>query len=186
MGFFLIMKECYMERSVVYMNILKVVFVIIGTLIGAGFASGQEVYTFFFSFGIKGLYGIFLSSSIIGIIIYKTFKIIYQNNINSYKEFLNCLVKNEKVNNITNSIINTFILISFYIMIAGFGAYLQQELQLNSIIGSCILAILCLALFKTNVKGLVKVNELLIPILIIIVVVIRNSKYKKHRFYKFK
>ena len=30
-------------------NILKVVFVIIGTLIGAGFASGQEINTFFFS-----------------------------------------------------------------------------------------------------------------------------------------
>lgn len=29
-------------------NVLKVVFVIIGTLIGAGFASGQEVYLFFF------------------------------------------------------------------------------------------------------------------------------------------
>jgi len=53
-------------------------------------------------------------------------------------------------------------------MIAGFGAYLQQEFNLNSIIGSSILAILCLILFKTNVNGLVKVNEILIPILIII------------------
>lgn len=168
------------------MDILKVVFVIIGTLIGAGFASGQEVNTFFFSFGIKGLIGIILSSFIIGTIIYKTFKIIYKNNINNYKEFLNCLLKNEKINNITNSIINIFILVSFYVMIAGFGAYLQQELNLNSIIGSSILAILCLILFKTNVNGLVKVNEVLIPILIIIVILIRNYKYTKYRFCKFK
>lgn len=168
------------------MDILKVVFVIIGTLIGAGFASGQEVNTFFFSFGIKGLLGIILSSIIIGIIIYKTFKIIYKNNINNYKEFLNCLLKNEKINNITNSIINIFILVSFYVMIAGFGAYLQQELNLNSIIGSSILAILCLVLFKTNVNGLVKVNEILIPILIIIVILIRNCKCTKYRLCKFK
>ena len=168
------------------MNILKVVFVIIGTLIGAGFASGQEINTFFFSFGIKGLFGIALSSIIIGIIIYKTFKIIYKNNINNYKEFLNCVLKNEKINNITNSMINIFILVSFYIMIAGFGAYLQQEFNLNSIIGSSILAILCLILFKTNVKGLVKVNEVLIPIIIIIVILIRNCKCTKYRFRKFK
>lgn len=168
------------------MDILKVVFVIIGTLIGAGFASGQEVNTFFFSFGIKGLLGIILSSIIIGIIIYKTFKIIYKNNINNYKKFLNCLLKNEKINNITNSIINIFILVSFYVMIAGFGAYLQQELNLNSIIGSSILAILCLILFKTNVNGLVKVNQVLIPILIIIVILIRNCKCTKYRFCKFK
>ena len=168
------------------MDILKVVFVIIGTLIGAGFASGQEVNIFFFSFGVKGLIGIILSSFIIGIIIYKTFKIIYKNNINNYKEFLNCLLKNEKINNITNSIINIFILVSFYVMIAGFGAYLQQELNLNSIIGSSILTILCLVLFKTNVNGLVKVNEVLIPILIIIVILIRNCKCTKYRFCKFK
>lgn len=168
------------------MDILKVVFVIIGTLIGAGFASGQEVNTFFFSFGIKGLLGIILSSIIIGIIIYKTFKIIYINNISNYKEFLNSLLKNEKINNITNSIINIFILVSFYVMIAGFGAYLQQELNLNSIIGSSILAILCLVLFKTNVNGLVKVNEILIPILIIIVILIRICKCTKYRLCKFK
>ena len=57
-------------------DILKIVFVIIGTLIGAGFASGQEIYLFFFSYGIKGLIGIFISSIIIGFVIYKTFNII--------------------------------------------------------------------------------------------------------------
>ena len=31
-------------------NILKVVFVVIGTLIGAGFASGQEIYIFFYQY----------------------------------------------------------------------------------------------------------------------------------------
>lgn len=165
------------------MEFLKVVFVIIGTLIGAGFASGQEVYAFFFSFGIKGLIGILISSFIIGITIYKTFKIIQKNNINNYEEFLNSFIENKKINYITNTIINIFILVSFYIMIAGFGAYLQQELNLNSIIGSCILAMLCLILFKTNVNGLVKVNEILIPILIIIMILIRKFKYEKYRFY---
>lgn len=164
------------------MEILKVVFVIIGTLIGAGFASGQEVYVFFFSFGIKGLLGILISSIIIGITIYKTLKIIHKNNIDNYREFLNNLIKNKKINNIINAIINIFILVSFYIMIAGFGAYLQQEFKLNNIIGSSILAILCLILFKTNVKGLVNVNEILIPILIIIIILIRNCKYTKYRY----
>ena len=164
------------------MEILKVVFVIIGTLIGAGFASGQEIYAFFFSFGNKGLIGILISSFIIGITVYKTLQIVYKNNLENYGDFLDRLIKNKKVNNITNVIINIFILISFYIMIAGFGAYLQQEVDLNSIIGSSILAILCLILFKTNIKGLVKINEILIPILIIIVILIRKSKYTKYRF----
>lgn len=164
------------------MEILKVVFVIIGTLIGAGFASGQEIYAFFFSFGIKGLLGILISSLIIGITIYKTLLIVYENNINNYEKFLNSFIKNKMTNNIIDAIINIFILVSFYIMIAGFGAYLQQEYNLNSIIGSSILAISCLILFKTNVNGLVKANEILIPILIIIVILIRNFKFTKYRF----
>ena len=52
-------------------NIFKVVFVIIGTLIGAGFASGQEMYLFFFSYGMKGLIGIVVSCTLMGLIIYK-------------------------------------------------------------------------------------------------------------------
>ncbi len=159
------------------MSILKVVFVIIGTLIGAGFASGQEIYIFFFSYGLKGLLGIIISGILIGITIYKTFKITQKNKNKNYKEFLDCIIKNEKIKEITNIIVNIFILASFYIMIAGFGAYLQQEFNLNSIIGSSILAILCLIIFKTNVKGFVKVNEILIPILIIIITFIRYFKF---------
>ena len=162
------------------MSILKVVFVIIGTLIGAGFASGQEIYTFFFSYGINGILGIVISSLIIGFTIYKTFKIVEKNNIKNYKDFLNFFIKNEKIKELINSVINIFILVSFYIMIAGFGAYLQQEINLNSFIGSSILAILCVILFRTNINGIVKINEILIPILIVVVLVIRNSKFEKY------
>ena len=162
------------------MQILKVVFVIIGTLIGAGFASGQEVYAFFFSFGLKGLLGIIISSILIGIIIYKTLKIVTEKNVDNYKKFLDYFIKNETVKNIINTTINIFILLSFYIMIAGFGAYLQQEYEINSIIGSTILGILCYFLFKTNVNGIIKINEILIPILIAVVTIIgiiTNIKY---------
>ena len=62
-------------------NILKIVFVIIGTLIGAGFASGQEMYIFFFSYGLEGIAGLFVSNILMGIIIYVSLKI-----INKYKK----------------------------------------------------------------------------------------------------
>lgn len=121
--------------------------------------------------------GITISSIIIGITIYKTFKIVEKNEIKNYKEFLDYFIKNEKVKELINSIINIFILVSFYIMIAGFGAYLEQEINLNSFIGSSILAVMCCILFKTNINGIVKINEILIPILIIVVLIIRNSKF---------
>lgn len=160
-------------------DILKVVFVIIGTMIGAGFASGQEIYLFFFSYGIEGIIGLFISSLIIGFVIYKTFKVVDKYGTKTYKEFLNVLLpKNEKVKLIINTIINFFILITFFIMIAGFGAYFEQELGINSLIGSSILAIITFIVFMTSVKGVVKANELLVPILIGFLVIIGTINFK--------
>ena len=43
-------------------NILKICFVIIGTIIGAGFASGKEIYTFFNIYKVEGLIGLIISN----------------------------------------------------------------------------------------------------------------------------
>lgn len=159
-------------------NVFKIVFVIIGTLIGAGFASGQEIYVFFFSYGIKGFIGIIISSVGMGVLIYKTLGIINKYNINSYKDLLDILIKNKKENkyfnfkNIINLIINIFILVTFFIMIAGFGAYFEQQFGINSLVGSSILAILNFVIFLTSVKGVIKTNELLVPMLIVFLVII--------------
>ena len=159
-------------------NCFRVALVIIGTLIGAGFASGQEVYLFFYSYGIRGIIGIFISSILMGVIIYKTLILVKENEINNYRDFLNLIIKKKESNNflniknIVNIIINMFILITFFIMIAGFGAYFEQEFGFNGLIGSSILAILCIIVFKTSQKGVVKVSEILVPILIVFITVI--------------
>ena len=104
-------------------NIFKVIFVIIGTLIGAGFASGQEMYLFFFSYGMKGLLGILVSCTLIGIVIYKSLVIIDKYQIKTYKEFLEIFIKSKEnflnLKKIINIVIKVFILITFFIMVAG-------------------------------------------------------------------
>lgn len=153
--------------------ILKIVFVIIGTMIGAGFASGQEMYLFFFSYGIEGLIGILISSFIMGYVIYKTFQIVNKYGTDTYKDFLAILIqKKSKLKPMINGAINAFILVTFFIMIAGFGAYFEQEVGINSLIGSSILAIVTFIIFMTSVKGVVKANELLVPVLIAFVSII--------------
>lgn len=163
-------------------DIIKVVFVIIGTFIGAGFASGQEIYLFFFSYGINGLLGILISSILMGYVISKTLKIIKQYNIQNYKEFLDAIIykkRNSKENSqnstgikIINLIVNTFTLVTFFIMIAGFGTYFSQEFGINQIVGSLVLATITYIILNTNVRGVVKANGIIVPILIILVVIV--------------
>ena len=161
-------------------DIIKVVFVIIGTFIGAGFASGQEIYLFFFSYGINGLIGILISSILMGVVISKTLKIIKQNNIQNYKEFLDKIIykkitrynKNSSIAKLINLVVNTFTLVTFFIMIAGFGTYFSQEFGINQIVGSFVLATITYIILNTSVRGVVKANGIIVPILIILVGII--------------
>ena len=45
-------------------NWIKIASIYVGTVIGAGFASGREITEFFGVYGIKGTWGIFLSCSL--------------------------------------------------------------------------------------------------------------------------
>lgn len=151
-------------------EIFTITLLIIGALIGAGFASGQEIYSFFYAYGSSGILGIIVTCSLIGLLIYKSLQIIYDNNIENYSEFLRVFIKNDKVVAVINNIMNILLLVTFYIMIAGFGAYFQQEFEINKIIGSAILATLSAIVFFTSVKGVLKVSEFIVPVLLIFII----------------
>lgn len=156
---------------------LKVSFVIIGTIIGAGFASGQEIYTFFNVYGLKGLLGIFISCMLIGIVIYKTLRISMNLKREEYEAFLKSIIPEKLRDNkilifTINNIINIFLLISFFIMVSGFASYFFQEFQASKIYGGIIIAILSLITFFKDINGIVKINTYLIPILILLVILL--------------
>lgn len=167
-------------------NICKVLFVILGTIIGAGFASGKEIFTFFNIYGYKGFIGIIISMSFIGLIIYKTNNIILKHNISRYSEFMNRIIGNKKrINGVINNIINIFLYISFQIMVAGFGAYFLQGLNINQIYGIVIIVILSYITFLNNIEGLVKINEYLVPVMIVVILLLgfkNSSSFVNARF----
>lgn len=150
-------------------NILKNVLVIIGTVIGAGFASGQEIYLFFNKYGQMGIFGIIISSFLTGTIIYKTFQIIKSKNIKTYAQFLEALSLNKKLNKIVQIMIQAFLLVSFYIMVAGFAAYFKQEFNVLIFMPAIIMAILCYITFINDTKGIVYINTILVPFLCIFI-----------------
>jgi len=155
-------------------NIYKITFVIIGTIIGAGFASGQEIFTFFNKYGFNGLIGICISNLLMSYIIYKTFKIVLKTNVNNYEEFVkNIMPQKFKENRILiytiNNIINIFLLICFNIMVAGFATYFIQELNVSKWFGAILIAVLSFVTLSKNIDGVIKINTYLIPIIILLI-----------------
>lgn len=151
-------------------NSIKAIFVIIGTIIGAGFASGQEIYSFFNIYQENGILGILISSFLIGISIYIILKKSSELKVNSYNELLEKSAISKNIKIILKFIINLFLLISFYIMVAGFGAYFKQEFNIPNILTAIIILIICYITFMKNIEGIAKVNTIIIPVLIIIVI----------------
>ncbi len=126
---------------------------------------GKEIYIFFGQCNLNGILGICISCTLIGIIIYKTLNLSKKENISEYKNLLNKIIKNKNINEIIYIIMNVFLLISFYIMIAGFSAYFSQEIGVLNIIGNIIIILLCYIVFIGNIKSIIKINMFLTPIL---------------------
>lgn len=133
---------------------------------------GKEIYLFFGIYGINGIIGIIIAQVLVGLIIYKTINITKKHNIKNYSQLIEKINTNNKINEIIKIIINIFLLISFYVMVAGFSAYFAQELGIPNIIGTIIIIILCYMVFMGNIESLIKVNTILVPILIIFIILL--------------
>ncbi len=133
---------------------------------------GKEIYLFFGKYGKNGIIGLIISQILIGLIIYKVLKIARKSKLENYSELTDYINQNKKTNEILKKIINIFLLLSFYVMVAGFSAYFSQELGTPSIIGTIIIIILCYKIFMGNIEGIIKVNMILIPILIGLIVIL--------------
>lgn len=95
---------------------------------------GKEIDLFFGQYGTIGILGIIISCAIMGIVTYFILNLAKNKNIEQYKELSQYLNTNEQIGEIIKIIMNLFLLISFYIMVAGFGAYFSQQLGISSFI----------------------------------------------------
>lgn len=130
---------------------------------------GKEIYLFFGIYGINGIIGIIIAQALVGLIIYKTITIAQKHNIKNYSQLIQRINTNNRINEVIKIIINIFLLISFYVMVAGFSAYFVQELGIPNIIGTVIIIILCYIIFMGNIESIIKVNTVLVPILIVFI-----------------
>ena len=147
---------------------LNIISVIMCTIIGAGFASGKEIYNFFARFGKNGIVGVIISGIFIGIIIYFTIELSAKNKIESNVKFMEEIRAPRALYNI----VNMFLLISFYIMITGFAGYFKQEFNIPVYLASGVLCVLLYFVLISKIDGIVKINTFIAPVLILIIIYI--------------
>lgn len=164
-------------------KIIKIISILIGTVIGAGFASGKEIYTFFKVFGNLGIFGLCFSTVMIGVTIYIVLNIVKKDGIRSNDIFLEEISNNKikKLQTITKLLlkntINFFLIVSFFIMIAGWSAFFKQKYNIPIFISSCSMAILLYITFLNNIEGIMKISSYILPVLFLIILYITLKNF---------
>ncbi len=144
--------------------IFQLASVYIGTVIGAGFASGQEIMKFFTSYGKVGIKGIILAAILHALIGKMILEIVYERQFSSYHEFMK-EVMGEKLGVVIDTTVTGFLFVCFSTMLVGAGAILKQAFNVPVGVGAVLMAIIAGLTFLTGSKGFVRMNSLLVPIL---------------------
>ena len=150
----------------------KIIFVLIGTFVGAGFASGKEVFNFFTCYSYYGIISIFVFSLLLFFMIYKCLNIKTKLKLNSYNEFIFYLEEKYKFFNhrFFLILINIFLASSFYIMIAALSSLFNYQFNITRFITIAFTVFICFFIFyKKNINFIYIINSILMPILILFI-----------------
>lgn len=149
-----------------WIKIFQIAVVFIGTVVGAGLASGKEITQFFTSFGIYSFIGILscgLFYIIMGTIISK---ISIKYNLESYGDVIYKISPNF-LGKITGGITTIYLISSASIILAGSGALINQFFDIPKIVGTLIMMAIAVFFLFRGTNGLIEVNSFIVPTLII-------------------
>lgn len=146
-------------------EIFQVATVFIGTIVGAGLASGKEITEFFTRYGIKSFLGIIGCGLFYIIICSIISKISIKHNLNSYNDVIE-LISPNLIGKLTSFVTTFFLISSASIILAGSGALVHQFFGIPKIIGSIIMIIIAIFFLLRGTNGLIEINSFIVPGLI--------------------
>lgn len=129
----------------------------IGALIGAGFASGQEILTFFVSYGKWGFAGIVLVSVIFGAFAWYITDMAQRRSCFDYVQLTKDMAGN-RVSKALTGVTLAFSLGVYIVMMACFGELANALFGLNKSAGAAIMSISCALVLTARQKNVLRFN----------------------------
>ncbi|MFC7063066.1 hypothetical protein [Halobacillus seohaensis] len=140
---------------------IKWMFLIIGTMIGAGYASGRELWQFF---GEESSLAILLFTIMFIICCVSIMLISYEQQSGHYLPVLRAIV-GKHLTGVYDGMIIIYLFTTTVVMLAGSGATLEA-FNYSYRLGVLAIAIPLILLFIWDIKGIVAVNSFVLPLLI--------------------
>lgn len=140
----------------------------IGTLIGAGMASGQEILQFFAGFGIPGAVGACLVAVCFSLLGITAMLAARKLNTNVYEQTVS---SNRFIRLFMNVIITFFSFGVITVMLAGAGSLSATIFGCKPVIGSAVMAVLTAVVALYGSEGLINSFSVVVPLMVVIAVV---------------
>jgi uncharacterized membrane protein YkvI len=144
---------------------VQIAFTFIGTVVGAGFASGREVMQFFTRFGHWGPVLILLATAIFVWVGAKMMLLSARIRASSYED-LNKYLFGERLGRIASHFMLVILLAVNAVMLAGAGAVFSEHLHLNFQFGLLVTMLACFLLLRKGMSAIVAVNTVIAPLMI--------------------
>lgn len=152
-----------MQKS--WKHIMQIAFTYIGTVVGAGFASGREIIEFFVQYGSQGMVAILLSSLLFIWAGVRVMMVAYRIQAKSYQDISTYLF-GKAVGTLFNVILMFVLLGTTSVMLAATGALFMESFQMTTQIGIWASMICLFIVTKKGLNAIHSINSLLVPALI--------------------
>ncbi|AZB42543.1 hypothetical protein CEF21_09730 [Bacillus sp. FJAT-42376] len=154
--------------------VVQIAFVYVGTVVGAGFATGKEIVEFFTRFGAAGTIGILLAGSLFIHLGTKLMIIASRIKASSFKE-MNVYLLGNKAGHAVNAVMLLLLFGVTSVMVSGAGAIFEERIGLPASIGVLISILLTLIIMSKGLHGVVGVNMLVVPMLLLLSIAVMTS-----------
>lgn len=148
----------------------------IGLIVGAGFASGQEILQFFTSFGWPGIMGTFAATALFVFLGMNITQLGSRLQTTSHKEVIYHIC-GRYLGMAVDVVITFFLFGVTVVMMAGAGAIFEQQFGIPSMIGSIIMALLTIVTVCLNIQKVISLIGLVTPFLLVLVVIIAGYSF---------
>ncbi|QGG47009.1 YkvI family membrane protein [Heliorestis convoluta] len=150
---------------------LQVASVYIGAVLGAGFASGQEIMQFFVRYGSDGPSAVVFSGVLFGVLGPAILALCRQRSIFQYQDLLNFLF-GQRLGKVMDFVIALSLFTGLMVMLSGTGALVSQQWGWPAWSGVLITSIFLFFSLWSGLGGLLWVNTFLVPLKAIICVAV--------------
>ncbi|WP_297989994.1 hypothetical protein [Anoxybacillus sp.] len=147
-----------------WMRAMQIAFVYVGTVVGAGFATGKEIVQFFTQYGAIGMVTIALSGGLF--IFFGTRLMMMANRLHarSYEQ-LNAYLFGK-----VGVFVNVFMFLVLFsvtsVMLSGAGAVFEEQLHMPAFVGLMLTVLLAFVTMLFGLNGILSVNMIVVPLMI--------------------